>query len=144
MGFFVFFAIMFMGVFGSVIAIIIRKVTEEVNNSSQPEEKLPAVVVSKRMHMTGGEHASTFYYATFEFEDDRRMELVMNGTQYGILAEGDRGILRKKGTRFVAFTRTDDCYDARGAAQREHKCSACGAPYTGRSCPYCGTPYDGK
>ncbi|MBO4384920.1 MAG: DUF2500 family protein [Clostridia bacterium] len=142
MGFFIFFAIMFLGVFGSVIAVIIRKVTEEVNNSSLPEEQLKAVVVAKRMNLTGGEHAATFYYATFELEDDRRMELVMSGYQYGALAEGDSGILRKRGTRFVSFTRTDDRFDARREEERSHKCSACGAPYTGRSCPYCGTPHD--
>ncbi|MCR5611314.1 MAG: DUF2500 family protein [Clostridiales bacterium] len=130
-----------MMIFGSGIAFIIRKIVQEVNNSSLPEEQLEAVVVAKRMHMTGGEHAATFYYATFEFTDDRRMELVMNGSQYGALAEGDRGVLVKKGTRFVSFRRTEDRFDARGAAQREHKCSACGAPYTGRVCPYCGTPF---
>lgn len=139
-----FFIVMFGGVFASVIALIIKKITEEVGNSSLPEEQLEAVVVAKRIHMTGGEHASTFYYATFEFKDDSRMEFVMDGTRYGTLAEGDRGILTKKGTRFVSFRRTDDNFDARGAAEREHKCAACGAPYTGRTCPYCGTPYERK
>lgn len=139
-----FFVALFAGVFASAIALIVKKITEEVGNSSSPEEQLEAVVVAKRMHLTGGEHAATFYYATFEFTDDRRMELVMNGSQYGSLAEGDRGVLTKKGTRFVSFRRTDDNFDARGAAEREHKCPACGAPYTGRTCPYCGTPFERK
>lgn len=138
------FFMIFMGIFGGAIAAIVNAVKGDIESAGQPEESMEAVVVSKRMHLTGGEHASTLYYASFELADDRRMELRMNGESYGAIAEGDRGILRKRGTRFVSFTRTDDRFDARGAAQREHKCSACGAPYTGRVCPYCGTPWSAK
>ena len=139
-----FFFAAFMMVFVPAIIGIIKSIAGDFESAGAPEEALEAVVVSKRMHLTGGEHASTLYYATFELSDDRRMELRLGGGAYGSLAEGDRGILRKKGTRFVSFTRTDDRFDARGAGEIEHKCPACGAPYTGRVCPYCGTPWKAK
>ena len=136
------FGLIFIGIFGFAAYNIFKGIFGDVKNSGLPVEKLEAIVVSKRLHVTGGEHGGTFYYATFELANDTRLELRVSGTSYGTLAEGDRGILAKQGTRFVSFERTDDPYDARGASQREHKCESCGAPYTGRVCPYCGTPYE--
>lgn len=136
------FFMLFAGALVSAVVSVVRRITVGSSGAgSVPAEELPAVVVSKRMHLTGGEHASTLYYAAFEFEDDRRMELRLSGEAYGSLAEGDVGVLTKRGSRFVSFRRTDDRFDAKGAGEREHKCSACGAPYTGRVCPYCDTPF---
>lgn len=135
-----FFFIPFIGAFVSAMIMIARRFAGEIDFSDAPEEALEAVVVSKRMHLTGGDHAATLYYATFELADDRRIELALDGSSYGSLAEGDIGVLTVKGSRFVSFRRTDDRFDARGAGEREHKCEACGAPFTGKICPYCGTP----
>ena len=135
-----FFIIPFMGVIASAVFMLVKRFSEEMTDSSLPVEELRAIVVAKRMHLTGGDNAATLYYATFELADDRRLELRLGGEAYGALAEGDSGVLRKRGTRFVSFNRVDDRYDARSAAEREHKCAACGAPYVGRVCPYCGTP----
>ncbi|MCR5611313.1 MAG: DUF2500 family protein [Clostridiales bacterium] len=134
--------IIFMGFF---LPKIIRNARSSGSRRiSVPDEQFEAVVVSKRTHVTSGEYGSTSYYATFQYTNDRREEFRVSGTDYGYLAEGDRGLLVIRGGRFVCFRRTDDRFDARGAAEREHKCPACGAPYTGRTCPYCGTPFERK
>ena len=42
---------------------------------------------------------------TFQVESGDRMELSMTGTEYGMLAEGDRGKLSFQGTRYLGFER---------------------------------------
>jgi len=53
------------------------------------------------MHTT----TSTRYFATFQVESGDRMELQMNGQDYGMLVEGDRGRLTFQGTRYLDFQR---------------------------------------
>ena len=48
---------------------------------------------------------SSWYYVTFQVESGDRMELQMTGSEYGMLAEGDRGRLTFQGTRYVSFER---------------------------------------
>lgn len=48
---------------------------------------------------------STRYFATFQVESGDRMELQMNGQDYGMLVEGDRGRLTFQGTRYLDFQR---------------------------------------
>ena len=50
-----------------------------------------ARVVNKRREYAGN---SVFYYATFEFDDGSRKELMMNSGDYGLLEKGDRGKVR--------------------------------------------------
>ena len=69
----------------------------EQNNHS-PKLSVPAKVVSRRtavsrhhhhqgngMHHT---HTATSYYATFQVESGDRIEFLVSGTEYGMLAEG--------------------------------------------------------
>lgn len=42
---------------------------------------------------------------TFQVESGDRMELQVKGTDYGMLAEGDRGKLHFQGTRYLGFER---------------------------------------
>ncbi len=57
------------------------------------------------MH-TGGSTFTT-YFITFEFLDDgSRMEFRVPDKQYGLIAEGDFGIINYQGTQFNAFERT--------------------------------------
>lgn len=51
-------------------------------------------------------HTSTTYYVTFEVESGDRMELQLEGFEYGLLVEGDKGNLSFQGTRFLGFERT--------------------------------------
>ena len=58
--------------------------------------------------MDGTPHAihSTSYYVTFEVESGDRIELEVNGLEYGMLVEGDCGKLSFQGTRYLGFERT--------------------------------------
>jgi len=48
---------------------------------------------------------STTYYVTFQVESGDRMELSVNGGEYGMLLEGDHGKLSFQGTRYLGFER---------------------------------------
>lgn len=50
-----------------------------------------ARVINKRRENAGNK---VLYYATFEFDDGSRKELIMNGGDYGLLEKGDRGKVR--------------------------------------------------
>ena len=119
-GFFNLFELMFTVMFGLVIGIfvltIIRGIGQWNKNNHSPRLIVPAVVVAKRgdvsrhHHNTGVNnhhhtHTSTTYYATFQFESGDRMELQMSGSEYGMLAEGDAGMLTFQGTRYLGFER---------------------------------------
>ena len=52
-----------------------------------------------------GSSTRTRYFATFEMEDGKRLELGMNDSEYGMLAEGDQGCLSFQGTRYLGFDR---------------------------------------
>ncbi|NLT63852.1 MAG: DUF2500 domain-containing protein [Clostridiales bacterium] len=53
------------------------------------------------MHTT----SSTSYYVTFQVQSGDRMELGVSGHDYGMLAEGDHGMLSSHGTRYQGFQR---------------------------------------
>ena len=101
------------------------------------------MVVAKRTEVSGGGNntmASTNYYTTFELESGERLELHVKPRDYSVIAEGDRGVLTRQGTRFLGFDRSSDVYEAADPNNRLHKCEACGATFRGRFCEYCGTP----
>ena len=83
-------------------------------NNNSPRLTVPATVISKRTNIThhhngnnvGTYHTSTTYYAAFQVESGDRMELQLDGSAYGLLAEGDKGKLTFQGTRFLGFERT--------------------------------------
>lgn len=41
----------------------------------------------------------------FQIDCDDRMELTVRGSEYGILAEGDVGMLSFQGTRYLGYER---------------------------------------
>ena len=47
----------------------------------------------------------TNYYATFQFESGDRLELELQGREYGMIVEGDKGKLTFQGTRYLGFER---------------------------------------
>lgn len=109
------FAIMFLLFIGVFLFVLIQGLTQWNKNNHSPRLSVPAVIVSKRTqvrhshHGAAGEvhHCSTYttYYATFQVASGDRMELTIPGTEYGMLAEGDRGILSFQGTRYLGFAR---------------------------------------
>jgi len=100
---FVIIFILFLTVF---VLTLVRSVRQAHRNNQSPVLVIEALVVSKRQHISRTyEHLSTSYYATFEAETGSRMELELSATDYGLLAEGDRGRLTFQGTRYLGFQR---------------------------------------
>ena len=106
--------LMFVLVFGFMIVTLVRGIGEWNKNNHSPKLTVPATIVEKRSDVhrypvsTGKVqtmHTSTYYYATFQVESGDRMELAVSGAEYGMLAEGDRGMLTFQGTRYLNFRR---------------------------------------
>lgn len=106
--------LMFVLVFGFMIVTLVRGIGEWNKNNHSPKLTVPATIVEKRSDVhrypvsTGKVqtmHTSTYYYATFQVESGDRMELAVSDMEYGMLAEGDRGMLTFQGTRYLNFHR---------------------------------------
>lgn len=97
------------GAFGVIGTIITRQLRDaaarNAANDASPVLEAYAKVVAKRTRVSGMESSSTHYYATFEFTDGSRTEFSVQGQEYGMIAEGDRGTLRTQGTRYLGFSR---------------------------------------
>lgn len=96
------------------IVMIIIRVVGGVNqwkkNNDAPVLSVDAVVVAKRTNVNHHHHnnmssSSTTYYVTFEVESGDRMELSVQGSEYGMLVEQDKGKLTFQGTRYLEFKR---------------------------------------
>lgn len=106
------FTLMFFFVFGMILYMMIRNIIQWNKNNHAPRLTVAAEVVTKRMdvshHHDGNTHitsSTTCYYATFQVESGDRIELSLNSTAYGQIAEGDCGRLTFQGTRYLAFDR---------------------------------------
>lgn len=110
------FTIVFVMIIGTFIVMAVSGITRWNKNNHSPRLTVYAVVVSKRIdvshhHHTAGNDAmhttsSTTYYVTFEVESGDRMEFHVDGSEYGILVEGDKGRLSFQGTRYLSFERS--------------------------------------
>ncbi|MEC0169554.1 DUF2500 domain-containing protein [Paenibacillus graminis] len=82
-------------------------------NNKSPIMTIPARIVSKRTEVrqqqlqddSNNSRTSTTYYLTYESDRGVRMEFKVDGNEYGMSAEGDRGILTYQGTRYHGFQR---------------------------------------
>ena len=116
----VLFGIAFVFVICLIVVTAVRGMRQWSKNNASPVVPAPARVVTKRVdvshHHDGGmntEHhhsVSTYstyssYYVTFEFTSGDRMVLAVPSSEYGLMAEGDEGVLSFQGTRFVKFER---------------------------------------
>lgn len=98
---------------GIIIFIMIKGAMEWSSNNQSPKLTVPAIIVTKRTntsrHHHGTDHmhstSSTTYYVTFQFDSGDRSEFILSGSQYGILAENDVGLLTFQGTRYLGFER---------------------------------------
>ena len=106
--------ICFIVVFGTIIVRSVKGVKEWKKNNDSPVLTVDASVVAKRTdvhyhhnntNQNMNSSSSTTYYVTFEVESGDRIELRMQGNQYGMLVEGDRGKLTFQGTRYLEFKR---------------------------------------
>ena len=102
--------VMFVLVFGIIIVTMVRGIGEWNKNNQSPKLTVPATVVAKRSDVHRGietMHTFTSYYVTFQVESGDRIEFLVSGTEYGMLAEGDRGMLTFQGTRYLNFQRNE-------------------------------------
>lgn len=108
------FYIMFFLVFGMIIYTLIQNIAEWDKNNKSPKLTVDAKIVDKRSHTTHHHHnhnghhhttRSTSYYVTFEVQSGDRMELRVPMDEYGLLVEGDAGMLSFQGTRYLNFER---------------------------------------
>ncbi len=114
-GFGIMFVLIFVLVIGVFIFNIVRGISQWDKNNNSPRLKVPAVIVAKRTDVSVHHHGdsmnsvhntrSTTYYVTFQVESGDRMELQVNGSEYGMLVEGDHGNLSFQGTRYLGFER---------------------------------------
>ena len=87
--------------------IILKAIGQWKKNKHSPLLTVAATVVAKRQYINYSDDSSyTRYYATFQFENGDRLELVIPHSQIGYLVEGDRGRLSFQGTWFRSFERT--------------------------------------
>ena len=104
----IFIFVIFAIVIGAIIFAVVKSIGQWSSNNNSPRLTIPAQVVTKRTNTWGGSgdsSANTDYYVTFQVESGDRMELMMTGKEYGMLAEGDLGILSFQGTRYIGFER---------------------------------------
>ncbi|MEA5051648.1 MAG: DUF2500 domain-containing protein [Oscillospiraceae bacterium] len=106
--------IVFALILSVILVMIVRHLIEWKRNNDSPVETAGAKLVAKRSSMTLNTHingdmpmtnSSTTYYATFELDGGERREFRLRGRDYGLLVEGDEGLLRWQGTRWLSFDR---------------------------------------
>ena len=105
--------LMFVFTFGMIIVTTIRGIAQWNKNNHSPRLTVDATIITKRTNVarrrragSSVHHTHTTYYATFQVESGDRFELELQGMDYGLLVEGDRGRLSFQGTRFLGFQRT--------------------------------------
>lgn len=104
------FYIMFFLVLGMFVFVFVRSISEWVNNNNSPRLSVDAKIVDKRMsthhhHSNGHHHHTHSYHITFEVQSGDRMELRVPRSEFGLLVEGDQGVLSFQGTRYLGFER---------------------------------------
>lgn len=86
------------------MSVWIRSAKHNQQVRKMPQQTVRALVVAKRTEVWG-DNSFTNYYTTFEFDSRERIELKLSGEQYGMLAEGDDGMLTYQGDRFLDYQR---------------------------------------
>ena len=111
------FSLVFILVIGMFIVIAVKGISQWNKNNHSPRLTVPATVVAKRTDVSHHHHHnhgnaamhhtthSTSYYVTFQVESGDRMELHVAGHEFGVLIEGDHGMLTFQGTRYLGFER---------------------------------------
>lgn len=106
--------LMFLLVFGIFAVSIGKSINQWNKNNHSPRLTVEATVLAKRHDVSrrrsAGEHhhyhTTNSYFVTFEVSSGDRMELQLQGHEYGLLIEGDKGKLTFQGTRYLGFERT--------------------------------------
>ena len=77
-----------------------------------PIDTIKAKVIAKRTDISGSHFhndnlnmINTHYYVTFELYNKERKEFIVDSNNYGLLIEGDEGMLTYQGIIFKSFDR---------------------------------------
>jgi len=105
------FILFFVSIFAFILWGIFTGISNQrridARNRASPLLNREARLVGKRQDVRGGGEtsATTLYYLTFEFTSGNREEFWVTGEDYGLLIEGDRGMLQSQGTWYKGFNR---------------------------------------
>ena len=95
-------------IFSFIIFGIVKGIGKWISNNNSPRLTELAEAVTKRTKTSGGAKNSpvnTSYYATSQVESGDRIEFAIKGSEFGLLLEGDLGILAFQGSRYLGFER---------------------------------------
>ena len=110
------FLVVFIFIISTIVGSLVSGAKRKHKNDQSPRVTADAKVVSKRMQVGQNRQSSgdndmmrsytySKYFVTFEFESGDRQELLVDGSDYGLLVEGDTGKLSFQGTRYLGFQR---------------------------------------
>ena len=110
------FLVVFIFIISTIVGSLVSGAKRKHKNDQSPRLTAEAKVVSKRMQVGENRHRHTNddmmhsynyskYFVTFEFESGDRVEMPVDGSEYGLLVEGDTGKLTFQGTRYLSFSR---------------------------------------
>lgn len=90
-----------------ITAFTVSNLKKRSRNRKSPRLDVSAKVLGKRAeyYRYDDRERMASYYATFEVNSGDRMELEILESEYGLLFEGDKGILTFQGTEFISFVR---------------------------------------
>ena len=91
-----------LAMYGFALWLLSRLLKSIFSSISAPIISQEARIISRRQQTAKG---ITYPFATFEFNDGSRRELVIVNGDYGILKEGDTGTVRYKGRYYKGFVR---------------------------------------
>lgn len=97
--------VMFVAVVGLIVFAVTRAIVKSIRQRRLPVCTVRAMVVAKRAGTLGGENSATRYFTTFELPSGERLELRLNGKQYGLVVERDVGMLTYQGEVYRDFAR---------------------------------------
>lgn len=110
------FVIVFIAIIVIMIITILSRAKRVHKNNNSPVLTVGAKLIAKRSDMRNYDNNNstndvdnmssyTDYYATFEVQSGDRMEFKIDGSEYGMIIEGDFGDLTFQGTRYIKFER---------------------------------------
>ena len=96
------FLVVFIFIISTIVGSLVSGAKRKHKNDQSPRVTADAKVVSKRMQVGQNRQSSgdndmmrsytySKYFVTFEFESGDRLELPVDGSDYGLLVEGDTG-----------------------------------------------------
>lgn len=82
----------------TIVFLFLKDRWDNIINNFMKEITLPTKIVSKKIDAEN-------YYMTFQLEDGRKLELLVDSYFYNYYSEGEKGMLTHRGTRFINFER---------------------------------------